>query len=166
MATPGLSDKIKSLIEIISKEVSVFEDFLALLGRQQEKVAQNDAVGLKKVTERQREKVVESQILNKLREDLISDIKSANVFEGDLNVSRLIELVDEDQGNRLMQLGKTINGLITQITEVRNHNANLLDRSGQYIARTLNLLSKINSPIAKKCPSKTSFKKSADVLLD
>ena len=146
MTTHGLSDKVASLIELISQEASIFEDFLMLLGRQQEMLVKNDIDGLNKVTALQREKLVESQLQNKKRDELISQIKSANAIEGDLNVSRLIELVDENQGNRLIQLRSIINGLSSKINEVRDQNALLLNRSREYIARALELLSRINNP--------------------
>jgi len=146
VTTHGLSDKVASLIELISQEASIFEDFLMLLGRQQEMLVKNDIDGLNKVTALQREKLVESQLQNKKRDELISQIKSANAIEGDLNVSRLIELVDENQGNRLIQLRSIINGLSSKINEVRDQNALLLNRSREYIARALELLSRINNP--------------------
>ncbi|MGH8015769.1 MAG: flagellar export chaperone FlgN, partial [Candidatus Zixiibacteriota bacterium] len=67
MTTSGLSDKASELIEIISQEASVFEDFLTLLERQQEMLVKNDIDGLNNTTARQREKVVESQLLNRKR---------------------------------------------------------------------------------------------------
>ncbi len=146
MTTKVLSDKVTALIEVISQEVTVFEDFLKLLGRQQDMLVRNDIDGLNKITAWQREKVVESQLFNRKREELISEIKSANAIEGDLNVSRLIELVDENQGSRLLQLKSIIGGLNSKINQVRDQNALLLNRSREYIAKTLELLSRINNP--------------------
>ncbi len=146
MSTKSLSDKVAQLIEIIGQEASVFEDFLKLLGRQQEMLIRNDIDGLNKITALQREKVVESQLLNRKREEQVSEIKSANAIEGDLNVSRLIELVDEGQGSRLLQLRNIIAGLNSKISHVRDQNALLLNRSREYISKTLELLAKINNP--------------------
>ncbi|MGH8015770.1 MAG: hypothetical protein ACREBV_06230, partial [Candidatus Zixiibacteriota bacterium] len=98
--------------------------------------------------------------------ELISDIKSANAIEGDLNVSRLLELVDEEQGNRLLELRETINGLNSQIIETRNQNALLLDRLREYIARTLELLSKINKPNADNIQNGAPAKNGAAVALE
>ena len=166
MTTQTLSEKVASLIELISQEAAVFEDFLKLLGRQQEMLVKNDVDGLNKVTALQREKVVESQLLNKKREALISEIKSANAIEGDLNVTRLIELVDEDQGGRLLQLRDIISGLNRKISEVRDQNALLLNRSREYIARTLEMLSNINNPNSNYTPSGAPAKNGAAVAVD
>ncbi len=166
MTTQILSDKVAGLIEIISQEAAIFEDFLMLLGRQQEILVKNDVEGLNRITSLQREKVVESQLLNRRREDLISEIKAANLIEGDLNVSRLIELVDEDQGNRLLQLRSIISGLNTKINQVRDQNALLLNRSREYIARTMELLSKINNPNSNYTQNGAPAKNGSAVAVD
>jgi len=146
VTTHGLSDKVGLLIELINREALVFEDFLTLIGRQQEMLVKNDIDGLNKITALQREKLVESQFHNRKREELVSEIRSTNAIEGDLSVSNLIELVDEDQGNRLIQLRDIISGLSTKINEVRDQNSMLLNRSREYIAKTLEFLSRINNP--------------------
>jgi len=137
---------INKLIEIIGKEAAIFESFLELLEKQQRMLVENDVDGLNRITDLQREKLVESQLLNKKRQDLVEEIKVANDIEGDLNVSRLLEIVDEHQADRLQKLQRLILSLNDKITETRNQNAMLLNRSREYILRTMEMLSKINSP--------------------
>ncbi len=146
MLTPILLEMVVELIELIGNEAALFEDFLELLGRQQGMLIKNDLDGLNRIKARRRKKVVESQLLNKQREELISMIKSTNAIEGDFYVSRLIELIDKDQGNRLVQFRKIIDSLNSEISEVRSQNEVLLKRSREYVTRTLELLDKINSP--------------------
>jgi len=134
------------LIEIIGKEAALFEKFLELLERQQEMLIANDLDGLKLVSETIREKVIENRLLNQQREDLVAEIKRHNAIEGDLNVSRLLEIVDEQQADRLQHLRKTIYSLHDKITETRNRNAILINRSREYIARTMEMLSQIDRP--------------------
>lgn len=136
---------INELIEIIGREAAVFESFLELLEQQQKMLVENDVEGLGRVTELQREKLVESQLINKKRQALVEQIKIANDLEGDLNVSRLLEIVNEDQADRLQKLQRLMLGLNDKITEIRNRNAVLLNRSQEYILRTVEMLSKINS---------------------
>lgn len=146
MLTPRLSQMVAELIEFIGNEAALFEDFLELLGRQQRMLIKNDPEGLNRIKARRRKKIAESRLLNRQREELISMIKSTNAIEGDLNVSRLIGLIDEDQGGRLVQLRKIIDSLNSEISEVRSQNELLLTRSREYVTRTLELLDKINSP--------------------
>ncbi len=146
MTSQSLSGMVEKLIEILSNEAIVFEEFLKLLGQQQEMLVNNDIDGLNRVTELQREKVSQGQLLNQRLEELVLEIQSVNAIEGDLNVSMLLEHVDEHQGGRLVQLRKIIQGLTNKIGEVRDQNAMLLNRSREYISRTMEMLSKINNP--------------------
>ena len=146
MTTKSLSEMVEKLIETLSSEAVVFEDFLKLLSQQQEMLVNNNIDGLNRVTELQREKVAESQLLSQCRDKLVAEIQSANAIEGDLNVSMLLEHVDEHQGGRLIQLREIIQSLTEKISEIRNQNAMLLNRSKEYILRTMELLSKINNP--------------------
>jgi signal transduction histidine kinase len=137
---------INQLIDIIGREAALFESFLELLEEQQRMLVANDVEGLNRVTERQREKLAESQILNRRREELIEQIKQVNAIEGDLNVTRLLEMVDSDQAQQLTKLRNIIHNLNEKITAVRNQNAMLLNRSREYIAKTMEMLSRINAP--------------------
>ena len=139
-------DMINRLVNLISREASLFENFLELLNRQKETLVQNDLKALKEVTEKQREKMVESQLLNKERESLIEEIRAANLVDGDVTVSRLLEFADQNQAGRLTQLRETILDLNDRITEARNTNAMLLNQSREFIAKTMAMLSKINNP--------------------
>ena len=139
-------DMINRLVNLISREASLFENFLELLNRQKETLVQNDLKALNEVTELQHEKMVESQLLNKERESLIEEIRAANLIEGDVTVSRLLEFADNSQAGRLSQLRETILDLNDRITEARNTNAMLLNQSREFIARTMEMLSKINNP--------------------
>jgi len=135
---------INRLIEILGQEAALFESFLELLEQQQQMLVNNDREGLLLITDRQREKLVENQLLNNERVELTEKIKSANAIEGDLNVTRLLELVDENQAQQLARLRQVIYELHDKITEVRNQNAMLLDRSREYIARMMKMMSNLH----------------------
>lgn len=137
---------VNQLIDIIGREAAIFENFLGLLEQQQDFLLTNDVDGLNRITDLQREKLVESQLLDKEREELVEKIRIANKIEGDLKIARLLELVDSQQASRLTRLRETIRDLNDRITEVRNQNATLLNRSREYIRRTMEMLTKLNQP--------------------
>ena len=137
---------INKLIDLISKEAAIFESFLELLEKQQEMLVKNDAEGLNQITDLQREKLVESQLMNKRRLELVHDIKIANNIDGDLNVTRLLDIVDQDQADRLQRLQRFILDLNDKINKTRNQNAMLLNRSREYILKTMEMLSRVNNP--------------------
>ena len=135
---------INQLIQIISDEALVFEEFLKLLDRQKEALVANDTDALNEITRLQQAKLLESRVLNRRREETIAEIKKADLIDGDVTVSRLLEHADEDQSQRLSVLQDAIRDLDERITEARNTNAMLLNRSREFIARTMTMLSKLN----------------------
>lgn len=154
------------MIDIISKEAALFESFLELLERQKEMLVANDLDGLNEVVQRQREKFIESKLLNKQRENLVAAIKTARDIEGDLTVTRLLKLVDEDQANRLSQLRDIIYSLNEKITTSRNTNAMLLNRSREFIARTMEMLSKIKNPDNTYARTGMAAERGSNIMVD
>ena len=144
---------INKLIEIIGREAELFETFLELLETQKEMLVKNDLEGINRVTESQREKLVESQLLNKQRLQVIEQIKNDRNIEGDLNVTRLLDIVDQEQADRLNKLQNLILSLNNKITESRNQNAMLLNRSREYILKTMEMLSRVNRPETSYTPA-------------
>ncbi len=157
---------INQLIDIISREAALFESFLELLERQKEMLVANDLDGLQQVTCCQHEKLTESRILNKQREELVAQIKAARAIDGDLTVSRLIALVDQDQAERLRQLRELILELNDKINSSRNSNAMLLNQSREFVAKTMSMLSKMNNPEPTYGRTKTESDPKRAIALD
>ncbi len=157
---------INRLIDIIGKEAALFESFLDLSEQQQQMLVNNDVEGLNRITDLQREKLVESQILNRQREELVEQIKLANSVEGDLNITRLLQMVDQDQAHQLVKLKNLILSLNEKITATRNQNATLLNRSREYIAKTMEMLSRINAPVGAYAPNRAQQERLANVAVD
>jgi hypothetical protein len=137
---------IDQLIQVISDEALLFEEFLQLLDRQKEALVANDIDRLNKVTQLQQQKLLESRTLDRRRDQLIAAIKADQAIEDDISVSRLLEFADADQSSRLTQLREAILDLNDRISETRNTNALLLNRSREYISRTMSMLARLHTP--------------------
>ncbi len=157
---------IDRLIEIIGREASLFESFLALFEEQQRMLVSNDADGLKEVTARLREKLLESRKLNQQREEMVRQIKRENLIEGDLNVTRLLKIVDDTQATQLVQLRDLITTLNDKIMKTRNQNAMLLNKSREYISNMMEMLSKMSSPESTYSAAGAADQPSYNVALD
>jgi hypothetical protein len=157
---------VNDLIEIVSREAALFESFLELLEKQKEMLVTNNLAGLTEVTARQQEKLVESRLLSKRREELVDRIKAVNAIEGDLTVARLLDLVDANQADRLRHLKDLILSLNAKIGETRNANAMLLNQSREFIARTMAALARINSPEATYSPEAVSARVDSNIMVD
>lgn len=159
-------DMINRLVNVISQEAELFESFLELLNRQRQALVDNNLAILRETTEKQREVMVESHLLNDQRDQIIGEIKAANLFDGDVTVTRLLEYADRNQAERLMQLRDTILSLNSEIVEVRNTNALLLNQSREFIAKTMASLSKINNPEHTYANGAGKTGRSASVVVD
>ncbi len=156
---------VDQLINIISREAVVFEAFLESLEQQKQMLVGNDVDGLNRVTRFQRERIAESQQLTRQREELVRKIKEEKKIDGDLNVTRLISLVDKTQADQLARLSAFIFALNEKITESRNQNVMLLNRSRDYISRMMQLLSKAQQPDTYGC-STSRPQQAATVAMD
>jgi superfamily II RNA helicase len=137
---------INRLIDIIGREAALFESFLALFEKQQDMLVINDADGLNEVTKCLHEKAVESRLMNKEREEVIEQVRLENSIEGDLNVTRLLDIVDDEQASQLIRLRELITTLNDKIATTRNQNAALLNQSREYINNMMGMLSKLSHP--------------------
>ena len=157
---------IDKLIGTIGSEATLFESFLGLLQRQQAMLVADDADGLNEVTADMREKLVASSLLAERRERLVEEIRSANAIEGDLDVTRLIDIVDQNQADQLLRLRIVITSLNEKINHARDHNATLLNRSREYIFRMMNMLSKMNNPQPAYTPAGRAPSGTQNVAMD
>jgi hypothetical protein len=137
---------VDRLIDIIGSEATVFESFLSLLEQQKEALVANDVDRLNEVTKQQQETLLRSRQLAREREREIESIRNQHSLEGDLSLSRLLELVDDAQARQLSRLQELILGLNDQITDARNTNVMLLNQSRKFVAKTLELMAGLSNP--------------------
>ncbi|MEW5796550.1 MAG: flagellar protein FlgN [Candidatus Zixiibacteriota bacterium] len=137
---------INQLIQIINDEALLFEEFLRLLDCQKEALVANDTERLNQITQLQQQKLVECRALDHRRDQIVAAIKEANTIVGDVTVTRLLEYADEDQSQRLIRLREAVLSLNDRISDARNTNAMLLNRSREFISRTMRMLSRLHAP--------------------
>jgi hypothetical protein len=113
-----------------------------LLEQQKRALVADDLAELNRITRLQQEAMVTSHKLNTERMRVVAAIKALRNFEHDLTISRLISLADSEQAGRLKELRELLLGLNSQILEVRNSNAFLINQSRDMIARTMAMLSR------------------------
>ena len=157
---------INDLIRIISQEALLFEDFLSLLDQQKVALIDNDTEALNRITKLQQQKFLESQKLNRQREERIAVIKKTNAIDGDMTVARILEFADESQALQLRRLREAILSLNDRIAEVRNTNAMLLNQSREFISRTMNMLSEVNRPEAAYDANGSVSRTATNVVMD
>ncbi len=140
------SELVMELLQVLEKEASLFETFLDLLEKQQQALVKNELDEINRLTELQRERVVESTILSRRREKLAERLASDGIAAGDLTISRLIETVSSGQAAELRHVKEAILELYEKIMKVRSQNEMLIDRSRENISQTMAMLGRIGKP--------------------
>ena len=140
------SELVQRLIEILKEEASLFDTFLELLEQQQKALVKNDIEELNKITERQREKIIESRILAKKREKVVEQLDANGNYDGNITVSQLINTVSGNQALMLGSLRDTILDLNDRINRIRTQNEMLISRSRENIMKTMELLGQFKAP--------------------
>ncbi|MCH9030897.1 MAG: flagellar protein FlgN [candidate division Zixibacteria bacterium] len=140
--TAKTSPNVDELIETLVKEASIFESYFDLLEEQKGMIVANDIEGLNAVTEKQREKLTESKILDRRRKSLVEELTARNNIKGDVNVSRLLEMISIQDGSRLESLRKEITEINERIETARDQNKFLLDKSRQIVIDTIRLINR------------------------
>ncbi len=157
---------VNQLIEILGREAALFESFLELLELQKERLVANDLEGIKEVTSQQQQTLTQTAELSLTREELIEKIRLQNEIEGDLTVTRLLEIVEQEHVGPLSQLRDTILSLNDKIVETRNSNAMLVNSSRQVISKTMNALAKVNSPEPTYSPGQKPATRESSIMVD
>ncbi len=140
------SELVMQLIGVLNKEASLFETFLELLEKQQKALVKNDMDALNGITEVQREKVIEANILAKKRENLTSRLALQEGDTDNITISALIKVVSDGQADILKGLRETILDLNEKMAGVRLQNEMLINHSRDSIMKTVELLSRIKAP--------------------
>lgn len=144
-----MSKAVNELIETLNAEAALFENFLDLLDRQRDMVVANDTDGLVMITERQREKLAESKMLDRRRRELVEQVGSENAISGDVNVTRLLDSVSQDDGLRLSGVRDTIIELSKQIEKGKERNKFLINKSRELISSSLQGINRMSNPPEK-----------------
>lgn len=137
-----MEPKIIKLIELVSQEVTIFEQFLLALNQQQEALVGNDIESLETTTCKLESLTAKTREIESKRFVLVKEIsQELQMGEDDVTLSKLIELVKEHESSQLARLQSTLLGLHNQITETKSRNDFLIKKSMEFVNNTITTLS-------------------------
>lgn len=139
----NVEELLDRLISVIGSEASLFDRFLELMERQQQALIAGDSDEVKGVTAQLQQIAVQSQQLESRRIDIVEQIRIAQGTEGDLNVSRLCDMVDSSRSDQLRSFRDTILGLYGRIEETRMRNGLLIEQSLEQIQHTMETIGRV-----------------------
>ncbi len=137
-----MSLQVSQLIEVINKEILCLEKFLTLLTEEQKFVVENDIDSLQRSVEEQEKTIRDERKLEderiKLTDSLAEKLK---IDKTDVNISRLIELVEESYSTKLRELQSTLASLYAKLERQRKKNEFLIKQSMKYLDKSINIFS-------------------------
>lgn len=139
--------QIRELLNVLEEEATLFASFLSALEEQKVKIVEGDVPGLERVTHELQEKLTSSRILERKRRDLSSRLAESAGMREDVNVTRLLDLVNAADGAALSKMRDTILDLNKRIEESRARNGVLVEKSRQIVRETLKIMSHASAPI-------------------
>ncbi|MEZ5359438.1 MAG: flagellar protein FlgN [Candidatus Zixiibacteriota bacterium] len=133
------------LITVIGEEAVLFEQFLAMLERQQYALIHNHVDDIQTVTSELQKIVLQSQKLETARADIVEEIRQHGGTQDDLTVSRICDMADENRSLQLKSLRETVLNLYSRIEETRMRNGLLIQQSMEQIRNTMEMIGRIPS---------------------
>ena len=154
--------KVNRLIDIINKEVTCLESFMALLTEEQKFLVENDVDSLRKSVGQQERTILQAENLEKERIKLTDGIaKSLNLKKDEASISKLVQLLEESYSVQLKELQKTLFSLYQKVERQRRKNEFLIKQSMGIIDRGIKLFlgAESSSPTYAKPSNKPNDKK-------
>jgi hypothetical protein len=132
-----LNTLVSQLIEVINKEISCLERFLTLLSEEQEFLVEKDIDSLRKSIEEQEKTIQDERKLEEARIKLTDSLAGKlKIDKEEVNISKLIELVEESYSTELRQLQSTLASLYAKLERQRKKNEFLIRQSMKYVDRS------------------------------
>jgi hypothetical protein len=145
-----LNRLVSQLIQVINSEILCLERFLTLLSEEQRFLVEKDIQSLERSIEEQERAIREQRELEDARIKLTDSIAGKlKIDKQKVNISKLIELVEESYSTELRELQGTLASLYAKLERQRKKNEFLIKQSMKYVDKTI----KVFSGLERKDPA-------------
>lgn len=135
-----MHSQVSQLIEVINKEVLCLEKFLGLLFEEQKFILENEVGFLRRSIENQEKTIWEARKLEETRIKLTDSLaEKLKINKGEVNIFKLIELVEESYSTKLRELQSTLSTLYTKLERQRKKNEFLIKQSMRYVDKSMKI---------------------------
>lgn len=135
-----MSSLVSQLIEVINRESVCLEKFLTLLSEEQEFLVKNDVDSLRRSIEEQEKTIQDARKLEEARIKLTDSLaEKLKIDKGEINMSKLIELVEESYSTKLRELQSTLSSLYAKLERKRRKNEFLIKQSMKYVNKSIKI---------------------------
>jgi flagellar biosynthesis/type III secretory pathway chaperone len=142
-----MESNLRELIDILTREQVVFQEYLGLIRDQQKHLIQNDLDAVKDSTDRINALAKEAANLENSRRDILSSISiKIDTEPVRLDVSRLLAIFDNPRFKELEHFKDTMLEIHNRIGEQNTRNELLIEQSIRMISQTMLFINEVNSP--------------------
>jgi len=129
------------LIDIINEEIRLFNHLLQLMQEEQTALVEDDLAGIDASVMGQQQVATEAHLLEARRLQVVAELSMRmNGVGENVNLARLIEVLEGGQGEELGRMRETLLELNQKIRSVSENNAFLIRQSMRYTDRCLDIL--------------------------
>lgn len=135
-----MNSLVSQLIEVINKEILCLEKFLTLLSEEQKFLVENDVDSLRRSIEEQEKTIRDERKLEQVRIKLTDSLaEKLKIDKGEVNIPKLIELVEESYSTKLRELQSTLSSLYANLERQRKKNEFLIKQSMKYVDKSIKI---------------------------
>lgn len=141
-----MDNNLNELIDILTREQAVFQEYLELLIERQEHLIQNEGGGSGADMYRINELAMEAAILEDNRRIILSRISRGIMIESErLSISRILSIFDNPRFNDLERFKDTMLEIYQHISEQKTKNEYLIEQSIKSISQTMQFIHEVNN---------------------
>ena len=139
-----LNDILNKLLGLLEHQTDLYQDLLTLIEKEKQAVIATDLAGLNETAKVKDNLLLKIRILDEQREHLLR--KLADELEHpvqELTLTRLSQLVEAPQANRLKRLRSAFSSIIAKIQQANDRNRTLFSHSLELVRSSVNLLNNV-----------------------
>ncbi len=138
------SEKINDLMDILEREIRIYEELLKVSKDKTEIIVQGKVTELDNITKIEQVLVLNMGKLEAFREKVVNDLsQELRTNPWDLTISELFQYLDRNQTQRFEEYKTKLLNTINEIKTINELNSKLIQNSIDYINFSVNVLSSV-----------------------
>lgn len=124
----SLTKRINDLADILARNIDLYEELAAELEKEREACKMSSLGKINESLKRKETIVLRIRSIEEARQRVVEALGAQTGLGSALTISRLMEIVDEEAGNRLGSLRKRLGASIEKVNELNHFNRGLIER--------------------------------------
>ncbi|MBS4538149.1 flagellar protein FlgN [Clostridium sp. D2Q-11] len=151
-----MENLVEILNKVLSEEIIVYKELLEVIEKKTDILVKGDIKELDKITSEEHNIINKLGKFENLREKVIFNIGHRRGIKETLDVTSLLEIVNEDEREEISRLKDDIVEVLSNIKDRNDLNSSLIKDSLDYISLNLNLLTQNDTELTYGSDKKKS----------